>query len=106
MSAAQRLDIETQLLKHIKLDSFPEEVYALQSGKAVAPNSQLYNLSPEYDATLGLIRVGGRLRRAENLEADALHPIVLAPSHPTTQLIIKHYDTSLLHPGPDRVSLS
>lgn len=66
-------------------------------------SSKLSNLSPEYDASLSLIRVGGRLRRAENLAADTLHPILLSPDHPTTQLIIKDYDHRLLHPGPERV---
>lgn len=60
-------------------------------------------MSPEYDAQLGLIRVGSRLRRAEDIDIDTLHPIVLSPDHPTTQLLIKDYDSRLLHPGPERV---
>ena len=59
--------------------------------------------SPEYDPELSLIRVGGRLRRAESLDQDSIHPIILDPKHPITKLIIKHYDEKLLHPGPERV---
>ncbi|KAI4799295.1 hypothetical protein KUCAC02_017030, partial [Chaenocephalus aceratus] len=103
MSASQRLDTEVQLLRQAQLDTFPEEVNSLQTGKEVRTSSKLSNLSPEYDVSLSLIRVGGRLRRAENLAADTLHPILLSPDHPTTQIIIKDYDHRLLHPGPERV---
>ncbi|KAK7944426.1 hypothetical protein WMY93_000154 [Mugilogobius chulae] len=40
--------------------------------------------------------------QAEGLQ-DTIHPIVLAPDHPTTRLLIQHCDNQLLHPGPDRV---
>ncbi|XP_076733061.1 uncharacterized protein LOC143413643 [Maylandia zebra] len=103
MSAAQRLETEVQILKQAQQESFPVEVHTLKSGKEVYKDSRLSNLSPEYDSQLGLIRVGGRLRRAEQMDVDTLHPIVLSPDHPTTQLIIKDYDTCLLHPGPERV---
>ncbi|KAL0156947.1 hypothetical protein M9458_048193, partial [Cirrhinus mrigala] len=103
MSAAQRIDTELLLLRQAQQDSFPDEVHALQNGKVIHTNSRLSTLSPEYDQALGIIRVGGRLRKAENLDADTLHPIVLAPDHPVTKLIIQDYDNRLLHPGPERV---
>ena len=40
---------------------------------------------------------------AEELEPGAMYPIVLDPRHTVTRLIIKDYDTRLLHPGPGRV---
>ncbi|KAK7933404.1 hypothetical protein WMY93_004300 [Mugilogobius chulae] len=100
---SQRIDTELQVLRQAQLDSFPAEMNALKAGKEVRSDSKLKTLSPEYDSQLGLIRVGGRLRRAENMDIDSLHPIVLSPDHPTTQLIIKDYDTRLFHPGPERV---
>lgn len=103
MSATQRIETEIQLLKQAQIDSFPAEVNALKTGKEVRSNSRLHNLSPEYDSQLGLIRVGGLLRRAENVDIVTLHPIVLSPDHPITRLIIKDYDSRLLHPGPERV---
>lgn len=57
----------------------------------------------EYDQRLGLIRVGGRLRKAEDLDADALYPIVLPPDHHVTKLLIQDYNDRLLHPGPESV---
>ncbi|XP_028296698.1 uncharacterized protein LOC114458488 [Gouania willdenowi] len=103
MSAEQRIEAEIQLLRLAQLDSFPAEVKALSAGKDVHSDSKLNNLSPEYDTQLGLIRVGVRLRRAENIDIDTLHPIVLSPEHTITQLIIKDYDSRLMHPGPERV---
>jgi len=103
MSASQRIDTELLLLRQAQQDSFPDEVHALQNAKVIRANSRLSTLSPEYDQTMGLIRVGGRLRKAEKLEIDTLHPIVLAPDHPITKLIIQDYDNRLLHPGPERV---
>ncbi len=50
-----------------------------------------------------MIRVGGRLHKAEVLEEDEIHPIVLDPSHPVTKLLIKDFDHRLLHAGPDQV---
>lgn len=32
-----------------------------------------------------------------------MHPIVLDSHHPVTTLLIKDYDTKLLHPGPERI---
>ncbi len=102
-AVAQRIDTELLLLRQAQQDSFLDEVYALQNGKVIHTSSRLNTLSPEYDQALGIIRVGGRLRKAEKLEVDTLHPIVLAPDHPITKLIIQDYDNRLLHPGPERV---
>ncbi|XP_039508948.1 uncharacterized protein LOC120484130 [Pimephales promelas] len=37
------------------------------------------------------------------MEPGMVHPIVLDPKHPLTQLIIKDCDEKLFHPGPERV---
>lgn len=72
MSAIDRIEMETTLLRRIQSDSFPEELKALKQGKPVHAGSRLSALSPEYDQALGLIRVGGRLRKAENLIEGSL----------------------------------
>lgn len=103
MSASQRIDTELLLLRQVQQDSFPDEVHALQNGKVIRASCRLSTLSPEYDQTLEVIRVGSRLCKAEELDVDSLHPIVLAPDHPITKLIIQDYDNKLLHPGPERL---
>lgn len=103
MSAADRIEMETTLLRRIQSDSFPEELKALKQGKPVCPGSRLSALSPEYDDVLSLIRVGGRLRKAESLIEDSLHPVVISPDHPITQLLVKDYNHRLHHAGPERI---
>ncbi len=96
-------EAETLVLSQAQLESFPDDYQALRSGKELPVNTRLYSLSPQFEQNLNLIRVGGRLRKAPDLELETLHPIVLDPKHPVTRLIIKDYDTRLLHPGPQRV---
>lgn len=90
-----------ELISNAQSESFPEEYQALNE-KEIFPYSCVA-LSPEYDKTLRAISVGGRLRPSADLDSDKIHPLVLDPKHPVTQLLIKDYDESLLHPGPDRV---
>ncbi|XP_067280209.1 uncharacterized protein [Pseudorasbora parva] len=96
-------EAEIAALRKIQMDSFPEDFQLLKSNKPVHSNSRLLCLAPEFDSENQLIRVGGRLRRVEDLDPATLHPIVLDSHHPNTQLLIKDYDTRLHHPGPERV---
>lgn len=96
-------DAEKHILSTCQTECFQEEVKLLKAHKAVSPSSRLSTLSPEWDVDSGLIRVGGRLRRLENPDLSDIHPVVLDPQHPVTQLLIKDVDVRLLHPGPDRV---
>ncbi|XP_049326051.1 uncharacterized protein LOC111195703 [Astyanax mexicanus] len=102
-TAADALDTELYLLKRAQEESFPDELSALPTKGSVSPQSRLAALAPEWDKALGLIRVGGRLRRAEDLDPDTIHPIVLDSKHHITQLLIQKYDDELHHPGPERV---
>lgn len=91
------------LIKQSQLESFPEEYHLLKANKSVPSSSRLLVLAPEFDATDEIIRVGGRLRRAEDLDPNFKHPIVLDPSHYITKLLIQDCDQRLCHPGPERV---
>ncbi|XP_039592981.1 uncharacterized protein LOC120515759 isoform X2 [Polypterus senegalus] len=102
-SAETWRETEVELLRRAQQSNFPVEVKNLQSGVEIPLSSRLRTLSPEFDHTLGLIRVGGRLRRIEGFNEEGIHPIVLDPSHPITKLLIQNYDEKLLHPGPERV---
>nr|XP_054592608.1 uncharacterized protein LOC107395320 [Nothobranchius furzeri]XP_054592609.1 uncharacterized protein LOC107395320 [Nothobranchius furzeri] len=103
ITAAEQLETKTMLLRSAQTDSFTEETKALQTSRPVRSDSRLSTLSPEYDSLTGLIRVGGRLRQAADLDPDSIHPIVLAAEHPLTKLIIRTYDDQLLHPGAERL---
>ena len=103
MTAEQREAIENLLYLRIQQECFGQEVVALKSGKEIPSGSRLAQLDPEYDQTSGLIQVGGRLRRAEELSHDLNHPIVLDPSHHITKLLIRDFDEKLLHSGSERI---
>lgn len=94
---------ETLILSRCQGETFSDELKALKAAKPVPASSRLNTLAPELDCTLGLIRVGGRLRKLDGLSQTEIHPVVLHPHHKVTKLLIKHFDERLLHPGPDRV---
>lgn len=96
---ASSIAVEKYVLKQAQTESFPEELKALQKGQAVSNRSKLLALSPEVNPRTNLIRVGGRLRQALEMDPDAIHPIVLDGKHPLTKLLIMAYDESLQHPG-------
>ncbi|KAL1267625.1 hypothetical protein QQF64_032988 [Cirrhinus molitorella] len=91
------------LTKQSQLERFPEEYHLLKANKPIPSSSRLLVLCPEFDATDEVIRVGGRLRRADDLDPNFKHPIVLDPSHGITKLLIQDFDQRLCHPGPERV---
>ncbi|KAK0131217.1 hypothetical protein N1851_034083 [Merluccius polli] len=93
---------ETEILLRSQKQSFPEDYQLLAGGKPVSPSSRLRTLAPILDSTSGLIRVGGRLRRLEDVDVP-LHPVVLDATHPLTHLLVQKYDSDLHHPGPERV---
>lgn len=57
----------------------------------------------QHDTRARLIRVGERLHRAESLNLDVIHPIILELKHHVTELLIKEYDNHLLNTGPEQV---
>lgn len=59
MTAADAIAAELHLLRQVQRDSFLAKVDALTKGKSISVQSRLDSRSPEYDQTLGLIRVGG-----------------------------------------------
>ncbi len=85
------------------MQDFPKSLLYSKKERPLPVRSRLIGLAPEHDKDSNLIRVGGRLRRCDSLAKDVLHPVVLSPTHPVAKLLIKHYDTQLLHPGPGRV---
>lgn len=102
-TAEEFKEAELSILRSVQRDSFPEEVQCLATGKPIPSSSCLITLAPEYDATLQLIRVGGRLRLCQDLEHDAIFPVVLDPRHTVTKLLIRQVDSDLKHPGAERL---
>ncbi len=94
---------ELVLLRHAQMENFPEELALIRAGKAVPVSSKMITPAPEYDESSNLIRVGGRLLGCASLNQEVMHPVLLAPTHPVTKLLIQHCDDQLHHPGAECV---
>ena len=99
---------ETKIIKFVQGEEFPEEISLLRSANArpgprdchssrVVKNSPLYKLDPFLDED-GILRVGGRLKRAD-LTPEAKHPAIVPKKGHVTDLIISHYHNSVEHQG-------
>ena len=82
-------------------ESFPQEVAVLKLKQHVSSKSKLVSLSPFLDEH-GIIRAGGRIERAD-IPFCSRHPVVLAPDHELTRLIIMNCHEKLKHEGVDHV---
>ncbi|KAK0156172.1 hypothetical protein N1851_000542 [Merluccius polli] len=101
LSAEDYIAAELLVLQSAQQDAFSRELECLEKGKPIPSDSRLCNLAPELDGDL--IRVGGRRRRASDIDVDTKHPIVLPAKHRVTRLVIKHHDNKVQHAGGERV---
>ncbi len=69
---------------------------ASERHKAIKKDTNLYRLD-HYIGSDGLVRVGGRIRRA-NIPREMAHPIILPVSH-VTRLLVEHYHRKTSHSG-------
>ncbi|XP_062557815.1 uncharacterized protein LOC134222672 [Armigeres subalbatus] len=89
---------ERCLLKVAQSESFIDELKVLLRNKdrptsqwmALEKSSPLYKLTPLVDE-YGLIRMEGRVERAEFLPFDLRFPVILPNDHRITKLIVQHY---------------
>ncbi|XP_040173041.1 uncharacterized protein LOC120905858 [Anopheles arabiensis] len=89
---------EQALLKMAQVDCFIDELKILMKNKNRPTNlwinfekgSALYELSPMLDEH-DIIRVEGRMERAEFLPFSLRFPIILPSDHRVTRLIVRHH---------------
>ena len=93
----------TVIIRAVQSESFSEE---LKSERKIAENnkpetipksSKLYRLDPFLDNN-GVLRVGGRLRRA-TLEFGEKHPVLIPKKNHVADLITRHYHRQVHHQG-------
>ena len=73
-------------VKQAQMERFAKERKELKGGGEVSKQSHLKPLTPIVDE-LGVLRVGGRLKRPV-LPYDAAHPMILPKKHHITQLVV------------------
>jgi hypothetical protein len=93
----RRKQAETVIIKNVQQEVFAKEIGQIKKGEKLPKGSVITKLSPMIDSN-GLVRVGGRLERAQ-LTVEERHPIILPGSHNITTLIVKHYHHEVKHQG-------
>lgn len=88
------------IIKIVQHLVFADEVKCLQDNNmnnTVKEQNSLFRLDPFVDDQ-GILRVGGRIRRAD-LEYGIKHPIILPRRNHITELIIQYYHKQIAHQG-------
>lgn len=85
------------LIKHVQYNTFSADIEHLKKGSPNSLSKGLRKLSLFIDDA-GLVRVGGRLSRAE-VSFDVKHPLLLPRNHKLTFLLIDEYHQKFMHPG-------
>jgi hypothetical protein len=111
-SAEELIQAETVLIKAAQQESFTADIQLIEKlqseeltktcqpkrrKKCALKKSKLYRLDPFVDDN-GILRVGGRLRRA-SLEYTEKHPTILPKNHHISQLLVRHYHNMVHHQG-------
>ncbi|XP_022790232.1 uncharacterized protein LOC111329735 [Stylophora pistillata] len=97
MGAAQKEAFGAELTNKDLTEQKEGERYQNTVRKRALKGSQFYALDPFIDAN-GIVRVGGRLRRAE-MEYGEKHPAILPKDHHVSVLVIRHYHKEVHHQG-------
>lgn len=93
----ERCQAKTNILKAVQEDVYQGELKCLIQGIAVHHQGPLVKLDPFLDEN-ELLRVGGRIHRAD-LEDQEKHPIILPAGHHVTTLLVRHYHDKVAHQG-------
>ena len=92
---------ETTIIKAVQQEFFPQEVSLLSNSTTPPKGNQklsdpLQKLNPV--CISGVLRVGGRLRRAP-IEFETRHPVILPPNSHVTRLLIEQHHQNIGHCG-------
>ncbi len=93
----RRRQAEIVIIKSAQHEVFAKEIDQIKNGEKLSKGSALVKLNPVIDSD-GLLRVGGRLDRAE-LTIEERHPVILPGSHHIATLVVKHYHNEVKHQG-------
>lgn len=104
LSVTEIKSAELAVIRHVQKMNFQKEIEVKRGRdtKTLPRSSPVYSLDPEWDDENKVLRVGGRLRRAD-LELDAKHPILLPKHNHVTEMIIREMHEELGHAGRNHV---
>ncbi|CAB3993167.1 Pro-Pol poly [Paramuricea clavata] len=87
-------------IKSGQSDRFQDEIEALRKGSPIPRDSRI--ASPDPQLVAGVLRVSGRIEKAE-IPWESKHPLILGHGHDVTRLIVIHYHQNLIHAGVKHV---
>ncbi|XP_051251663.1 uncharacterized protein LOC127361224 [Dicentrarchus labrax] len=93
----ERSQAKTSIPKAVQEDVYQEELKCLTQGIKVHHQGPLVKLDPFLDEN-GLLRVGGRIHKAD-LKDQEKHPLILPGGHQVTTLLVRHYHNKVAHQG-------
>ena len=96
---------EVCLARLAQQEGFPRDFAQLQQHEDMDEKSQLLSLRPFYDASSHILRVGGRLQKAE-IDHEVKHQILLPYDHHVTKLIVRSIHHQQAHCGPEHLIAS
>ncbi|KAI4895228.1 hypothetical protein NFI96_027576 [Prochilodus magdalenae] len=88
---------KARIICTVQKDVFADEIECIEKGSLIRKHSPLAKLCPFVDSQ-GVLRVGGRLRRAQFTQ-DEMHPAIIPGRHHITKLLIRHYHQQVHHQG-------
>ncbi|XP_048588410.1 uncharacterized protein LOC125572231 [Nematostella vectensis] len=104
LTVSEVQEAEIKILKIIQEVSFREEIAVLSNqftahdNTKIKKSSPLYRLDPSFGND-GLLRVGGRLRKSDELSDECKHPIILPRKGHVTRLIVLDAHRKVAHGG-------
>jgi len=95
---SEAFEKEMRILRSCAIDgSAMDRDLAKQRNSSMKTTSSLYQLDPFLDSH-GILRLGGRIKRAD-VPYDLKHPVILPKKSHITKLIIRHYHHRVEHQG-------
>ena len=102
INVKERHDAERMIFKAVQQEAFPMDDHRGKPNRRVTGGKTLAALCPFVDEW-GLMRCGGRLASASQLEYDSKFPIILPYDHEVVRDLLMHLHISFLHAGVDQL---
>ena len=96
-SKPTRLDVEQFIVRVVQKEAYATELESLQTGNFLSRKSSILPLAPVLDHN-GILRVGGRLKRAKTIPQN-LQPIIIPRNNHVANLLVRHYHSIVHHQG-------
>jgi len=89
---------EKAIIRLVQQKAFPDDINQLKKKEQLKKSSSIYQLSPFIDGE-DILRVGGRIKNANNIPYEEKHPIILPRRSTTTMAIIRKVHEEMQHGG-------